>query len=84
LCLGLLSWSSSRAKVIPRKYQRFFRIHFSPSPYQSQSADAKSVAKAYGVTEDRANNVAGQAAAMSGGNASKQDMIDALKPARGE
>lgn len=50
----------------------------------SQQADVKIVAKAYGVTEDRANNVAERAAAMSGGNANKQDMLDALKAARGE
>lgn len=54
------------------------------SPSSPQSADAKSVAKAYGVTEERANDVAGRAAALSGGNASKQDMLDALKAARGE
>ena len=57
-----------------------------PAPSESrsspQSADAKSVAKLYGETEEHTNDVAARAAALSGGNASKQDMLDALKAAR--
>lgn len=48
----------------------------------SQSADAESVARQYGETEEHINDVAARAAALSGGNASQQDMLDALKAAR--
>ena len=55
------------------------------TPNESKSADqVKIIAKEYGVSEDRVNDVASRAAELSGGNASKQDMIDALKAATGK
>jgi hypothetical protein len=43
----------------------------------------KDIARAYGTSEGRVDDVAGRAAELSGGNASKQDMLDALKAASG-
>ena len=52
---------------------------------RNQSTDqVKSIAKSYGVSETKVHDTASGAAGLSGGNASKQDMLDALMAARGE
>ena len=48
------------------------------------NAQVKAIAREYGVTESKVHDTASRAAELSGGNASKQDMLDALKAARGE
>ncbi len=48
------------------------------------NAQVKAIAQEYGVTESKVHETASRAAELSGGNASKQDMLDALKAARGE
>lgn len=57
-------------------------------PQNTQSTQSteqvKGIANDYGVSEERVNNVAGRAAELSGGNANKQDMLDALKAASGK
>ena len=53
-------------------------------PARQSSDQVKVVAREYGVSEAKVEDTASRAAEMSGGNASKQDMLDALKAATGK
>ena len=51
---------------------------------KSQSTDqVRGIAKDFSVSESKVNDTASRAAELSGGNASKQDMLDAMKAATG-
>jgi len=53
-----------------------------PSSSNQYDQDTKAVARLYGTTEQRANSVASQAAALGG--TSNEKMMEALRAARGE